>query len=233
MTYWIALALFGIAILVPEFIIGDWWLFREDEIESVILLLLVGGLFLTYLLTDRRLRVMRNVNRELQQEVRNSDKDLSTAYEHIGETNRKIEIVLGFHTRMMNGTHVTYSAMCRDLSRRIGMIARITGHVYILDCAAGCVVGMSDDAPTPSPAARAALCASRPARMVALGADGSMYRLIGARHTNANRVIAVLCDIADRANGQQDNIDDELVRMITAIAATELEHGTISADDED
>lgn len=91
--YWIYLTLFIFIILTPQIIREGVWLFREEDVEALIIFCfgLLG--FILYLAKEKALLRVFQEKLHLQKRTNTITKDLSDSYSYIGEMNRKFDIM--------------------------------------------------------------------------------------------------------------------------------------------
>lgn len=109
--YWIYLTLFVLIIFTPE-VIGDGaWLFREEDLESLIIF--GFGLIGLLLYLGKESALMRAIRDKLslQQESNKIRKDLAQSYGYIGEMNRHLEILKNM---IVEGPHTARDLLERD-----------------------------------------------------------------------------------------------------------------------
>lgn len=91
--YWIYLVIFVLAILTPKFIQGESGLFREEDIEALLILCFGTFGFVIYLAKEKTLLRVFREKLHLQKQTNMITRDLSDSYSYIGEMNRKLDIV--------------------------------------------------------------------------------------------------------------------------------------------
>lgn len=91
--YWIYLAIFVLAILTPKFIQGGNTLFREEDIEALLIFCFGAFGFVIYLAKEKALLRVFREKLHLQKQTNLITRDLSDSYSYIGEMNRKLDIV--------------------------------------------------------------------------------------------------------------------------------------------
>lgn len=219
MTYWIALALFAAGALVPEIVRHGVWLLREDETESVLLLGLTGALFAVYLLTDRRLRAVGGRLRDREQELRDATKDLAGAYGHIGEVNRKIDIVRDCADRIArHGATMDRDALCRIVRRAARVLTRaVVCHVYVV--APDGTVTASSRSPLPDAATAVRIAGLRPHQTLSAGILGDRALTAGAVRSVADGPTVVVL-YAVNGGVPHDDTDVMLLGILADAAAT-------------
>ncbi len=213
--YWLALIFFALGVVTPEVVRHDVALFREDEIESVLVLLATGALFFVFLWTDRARRALQADVRARTQELHDMSKDLATAYAHIGEMNRKIDIVTQFAARASSDVMRAdgYRALCDAVCESAQHITHYeTCHVYIVDTQSRQLLGRSHGAPTPTRQQTMALARARTGAHVMCGADDVPLMTI---HKTQPPIVVVITaqDAAKRVTE-----DEVLLQMIAIIA---------------
>ena len=91
--YWIYLAIFVLAILTPKFIQDGNTLFREEDIEALLIFCFGAFGFVIYLAKEKTLLRLFREKLHLQKQTNMITRDLSDSYSYIGEMNRKLDIV--------------------------------------------------------------------------------------------------------------------------------------------
>ncbi|PIW93847.1 MAG: hypothetical protein COZ86_04190 [Candidatus Moranbacteria bacterium CG_4_8_14_3_um_filter_41_13] len=97
--YWIYLLIFIITVFVPQIIREGNAFFREEDVESLIILCFGVFAFVLYLAKEKELLKVFREKLHLQRKTNDITKDLSDSYSYIGGMNRKFDIVknLIFH----------------------------------------------------------------------------------------------------------------------------------------
>ncbi len=214
--YWIALIFFMLGVLVPEIIQQGYWIFAEEEIEVVVLLLCNGALFFIYLWTDRALRATQIDTRHIIQESRDVAKDLSKAYGHIGEMNRKVDIVTQFAQKVAyNRLQDNYREMvCSQLQESAQHITKYaTCHVYVIDVEYRGLMCSSVDAPLLTSEQVAALVGSRTGTHMSIGCSDAVTVLTVHKTAPPIVIIIVAEDVQERVM-----VDVALLRTVSMIA---------------
>lgn len=91
--YWIYLVIFILAILTPKFIQHEFFLLKENDIESLLIFCFGAFGFMVYLAKEKMLLRVFREKLHLQKQTNIITRDLSDSYSYIGEMNRKLDIV--------------------------------------------------------------------------------------------------------------------------------------------
>lgn len=91
--YWIYFSIFLIVVLVPSIISNGFWVFPEEQMEQLAILLLGFLGFLLFI--AQRKKVLQHVKEKANfvRETNRMTKDLTSSYSYIGEINRKLDIL--------------------------------------------------------------------------------------------------------------------------------------------
>ncbi|MFH0969613.1 MAG: hypothetical protein V1804_03845 [Patescibacteria group bacterium] len=93
--YWIYLALFVLAVLVPDIITHDrkFFFLQEEQIEEVLIFLLGLTGFIIFRWEEKQSNRYLADKIKMQKETSVISKSLTDTYSYIGETNRKLDIM--------------------------------------------------------------------------------------------------------------------------------------------
>ncbi len=217
--YWIALVLFMSGVVVPEVVRHDIGAFHEEEIELVALVILNGLLFVIYLWTDRARRTVQDAMRAIGQESHDATKDLSRAYSHIGEMNRKMEIVAQFVADV--DAH-DIAALCDLLRESIERITRNEHcYVYIIDAVHQRLHRASSGAPAVSRQQCRTLLTARTGEDVAVGDSDVTYAHLLYKTTASPRIVVVVDGDFLRVTQ-----DEALMRIVMGVALNAIRRDT-------
>lgn len=104
---WIYLFFFLLILLVPEVIIRDYGVIREEHLESLSILLVGIMASTVFLWREKQLSQHMADKRRYQQEVSDVSKDLVNSYSYIGEINRQLEILKNIALGLPEGDEFT------------------------------------------------------------------------------------------------------------------------------
>lgn len=220
--YWLAIVVFMAGVLVPEIVQQGYAVFREDEVEVMLLLALNGILFFIFLWTDRALRAQQINTRATVQEAHDASKDLGKAYSHIGEMNRKIDVVTQFASYAADSGANAHDGreLCDHLRQSSQMLSRHEKcHVYIIDEPQRKILERSHGAPQLTQQQIATLIESRTGTHMSVGDKGEL--VMSAIHkTRPPLVVAI---VAENAGDRRDG-NETLLRMLSMIALNALQN---------
>ncbi len=91
--FFIYLAVFILIVATPFIITDGWWVFTEDETESIVLLLAGVVSFALYRMRDYQVFEYLKDRVKLQRTVVRTQKELSESYSYIGQANRRTDIM--------------------------------------------------------------------------------------------------------------------------------------------
>ncbi|MEP7162871.1 MAG: hypothetical protein ABI747_03855, partial [Candidatus Moraniibacteriota bacterium] len=113
--YWIYLVLFILIIFTPEFVLKGFWIFGQEDLES--LLIFGFGMIGLLLYLGKESALIRTVKEKLflQRETNQIRKDLSQSYSYIGEMNRKFDIMKNLLIALPTSTLKVFSRQKKDL----------------------------------------------------------------------------------------------------------------------
>lgn len=91
--FFLYLAIFITIVATPFFVTSGWWIFSEDETESIVLL--GSGIisFVIYRLKDYQVFETIKDRIRLQRSIARAQKELSESYSYIGQANRRTDII--------------------------------------------------------------------------------------------------------------------------------------------
>lgn len=92
--YWIYLALFIVAVLVPDLIRGNFYFLSETRAEELLIFLLGMAGFLIFVFKEHQLSIHEEAAKKNAKKLFRATKDLAESYGYIGEVNRKMEILM-------------------------------------------------------------------------------------------------------------------------------------------
>lgn len=92
--YWVYLALFIVAVLVPDLVQKDFSFLSETRIEELLIFLLGMAGFLIFILKEHQLSIREEEGARNEKRLFRATKDLAESYGYIGEVNRKMEILM-------------------------------------------------------------------------------------------------------------------------------------------
>jgi hypothetical protein len=104
--YWIYLALFILAVLVPDIVPHGATLFYlgEEQIEEVLIFILGLTGFLIFRWKERQSNEHLEEKLKIQKEANQISKSLTDTYSYIGETNRKLDIMKAMSMTLLDMT---------------------------------------------------------------------------------------------------------------------------------
>jgi len=217
--YWIALVLFMASVIVPEVVRHDFGTFHEEEVELVALVILNGLLFVSYLWTDRARRIAHNTVRAIGQELHDATKDLGRAYSHIGEMNRKMEIVARF---VANVDTYDITELCDLLRESIERITRNERcYVYLIDTVHQKSCRASSGAPVISRQQCRTLLDARTGDAVVIGDGNNTHAHLFYKTMTSPRIVVV-------ADGDFLRVtqDEALMQIIVRVALSAIRRDT-------
>ncbi len=102
--YWIYLAMFTFAILVPDIVPENKTLFflKEEQLEELSIFLLGFVAFLIFRFKENQLNKNLEEKNSIRKEAYMISKNLNNSYSYIGETNRKLEIIKNISTNLLD-----------------------------------------------------------------------------------------------------------------------------------
>lgn len=92
--YWFYLAIFIIAVLVPDIIRTDFYFLTETRLEELLIFLLGMIGFLIFAFKEHQLFIQKEEKAKSQKRLKQAAKDLVDSYSYIGEVNRKMDILM-------------------------------------------------------------------------------------------------------------------------------------------
>lgn len=93
--YWIYLALFILAVLVPDLLEGKAFLFlSENRVEELAIFILGMAGFLIFIFKEHQLSLREDESVKDKRRLSRATKDLVDSYSYIGEVNRKMDIIM-------------------------------------------------------------------------------------------------------------------------------------------
>jgi len=92
--YWIYLALFILAVLVPDLMQGSFYFLSEIRAEELLIFLLGMAGFLLFIFKEHQLSIQEEESAKSAKKLFRATKDLAESYGYIGEVNRKMEILM-------------------------------------------------------------------------------------------------------------------------------------------
>ncbi len=126
--YWFVLALFLIGSITPLLSVGTGVGFDAVTVRSLIALCIAALFALVYLVTDRARRAALADYRAVQRAHRDAQRDLQAAYAHIGETNRRIDIITDVAAAVFSDHSV--DDLCTRFARAAAQLVR-TDHIAL------------------------------------------------------------------------------------------------------
>ncbi len=226
--YWVALIFFVVGVLMPEIIQHDYFVFREEEVEIMALIICNGMLFFVYLWTDRALRALRVNTRTVLREARTVTKDLSSAYNYIGEMNRKVDIVEHFVTAVVcdDSIKIDNTKVCTMLSETVQQIMRRGScHVYCINKASGHIICSPHTLRLTKTQCDALKVGNvNVLRAVISESAKSDMRIIYSKQTSSHAVIVVIGGMKEYPSH-----NSELIEIAVAVALSALKCDTIKS----
>lgn len=92
--YWIFLAIFIIAVMIPDIIRGNVLFLSETRAEEIAIFLMGAIGFLFYIKKERQLIFRKKEKEKDQKKIAQTVKDLVESYNYIGEVNRKMDLLM-------------------------------------------------------------------------------------------------------------------------------------------
>lgn len=93
--YWIYLALFILAVLVPDLFAGKEFLFlSENRVQELAIFVLGMAGFLLFIFKEHQLSLREDESAKDKKRLFRTTQDLVDSYSYIGEVNRKMEIIM-------------------------------------------------------------------------------------------------------------------------------------------
>jgi hypothetical protein len=92
--YWIYLALFILAVLVPDLVREPHLFLPEENLEELAIFLLGMAGFFIFVFKDKELSLQKIKEKRGQKKLQQTAKDLVESYSYIGEVNRKMDMLM-------------------------------------------------------------------------------------------------------------------------------------------
>lgn len=107
--YWIYLALFILAVMIPGIVSDDdrFFFLKEEQIEEISIFFLGFFGFLIFLISEKRSAKYLKEKMKIQKEAREISKNLTSTYSYIGETNRKLDIIRNISENLLDLPRIT------------------------------------------------------------------------------------------------------------------------------
>lgn len=91
--YWVYLITLTFTVFVPTLVTQGYWIFDAKTAQEIAILLLGCIGFVIFLIMEKRLNRVLAEKALFQRQVTRMNKDLTSSYSYIGETNRKLDIL--------------------------------------------------------------------------------------------------------------------------------------------
>ncbi|MDP1884436.1 MAG: hypothetical protein Q8L10_03620 [Candidatus Moranbacteria bacterium] len=92
--YWLYLAIFIIAVMIPDIFREDYFGIPHERIEELAIFLLGMLGFLFFILKEHQLAVQEKEKKREQRRLQQTARDLIESYSYIGEINRKMDLLM-------------------------------------------------------------------------------------------------------------------------------------------